>query len=98
MFRDTLYIRDALYIVVVVVVTSRRGREIIARSRFAKTPLAGSHDRTFVVDAGLEGFLGINQFTMRGMNMEKLQDLANKLRIQCVQATEASKSGYDERL
>lgn len=30
--------------------------------------------------------------------MEKLQDVANKLRIECIQATEASKSGYDEKL
>ncbi|XP_012523861.1 transketolase-like protein 2 isoform X2 [Monomorium pharaonis] len=31
---------------------------------------------------------------VRDRNMEKLQDLANKLRIDCVQATEASKSGH----
>ncbi|XP_039302442.1 transketolase-like protein 2 isoform X2 [Solenopsis invicta] len=31
---------------------------------------------------------------VRDTNMEKLQDLANKLRIECVQATEASKSGH----
>lgn len=33
---------------------------------------------------------------VRESNMEKLQDLANKLRIESVRATEASKSGYDE--
>lgn len=32
---------------------------------------------------------------VRDTNMEKLQDLATRLRIQCIQATEASKSGYD---
>nr|XP_012223619.1 PREDICTED: transketolase-like protein 2 isoform X2 [Linepithema humile] len=31
---------------------------------------------------------------VRDTNMEKLQDLANKLRIECIQATEASKSGH----
>lgn len=31
---------------------------------------------------------------VRDTNMEKLQDLANRLRIECIQATEASKSGH----
>ncbi|XP_068971445.1 transketolase-like protein 2 isoform X2 [Bombus flavifrons] len=31
---------------------------------------------------------------VRDTNMEKLQDLATRLRIQCIQATEASKSGH----
>lgn len=32
---------------------------------------------------------------VRDINVENLQDLANRLRIQCIKATEASKSGYD---
>lgn len=31
---------------------------------------------------------------VRNTSMEKLQDIANTLRIECVRATEASKSGY----
>lgn len=77
----------------------RRGREIIARSQLVcwNSSLAGSHDRTVVVDdTDFEELLNVIQFTMvRDTNMEKFQDLANKLRIECVRATEASKSGYE---
>lgn len=31
---------------------------------------------------------------VRNTSVEKLQDIANTLRIECVRATEASKSGY----
>jgi len=34
---------------------------------------------------------------VRKEDVEKLQDLANRLRIESVRATEASKSGYDEK-
>jgi len=35
---------------------------------------------------------------VRDTDVEKLQHIANKLRIECIKATEASKSGYDEKL
>lgn len=76
-----------------------RGREILGRSWFIcrnSRTAAVAIEHSFCWLRFRDS--GNSSKMVRDTNMEKLQDMANRLRIESVQSTEASKSGYNDNI